>query len=170
MLLTSRTPSHRAVFQNLSLGASVGLACVTLVSAACGQEQRVPDDRAISAGRWSVAAVEWDGRPVDGQFLAHLQVEYRGDGSWAVLFKGLAVAEGTSVIHPDTSPKSFEMATLGSEGVAPSRYAGIYRIEGDVRVLCIASARERHPADFSAPRRSGRMLVTLRRAHPAAGR
>lgn len=154
----------------LSRRSCVGLAFVTLVSAACGQEQRVPDDRASSVGRWNVAAVEWDGTPVDGQFLSPLQVEYRGDGSWAVLFKGRAVAEGTSVNHPDESPKSFEMATLGSEGIAPSRYAGIYRIEGDVRVLCIVPARERRPADFSAPRRSGRMLVTLRRARAAAGR
>lgn len=170
MRLTPRTSSHLVVGRSPLLRSCVGIALVSIVSTACGQEQHLPDDRAISVGRWDVAAVEWDGRPVDGQFLSLLQVEYRGDGSWTVFFKGLAVAEGTSVNHPDKAPKTFEMATLGSEGIAPSRYAGIYRMEGDVRVLCMVPERARRPAEFSAPRRSGRMLVTLRRAHGAAGR
>lgn len=146
---------------------------VPLVPAARGQDgaaTRVPDDRAISAGRWTVAAVEWDGAPVDSQFLSLLHVDYRADGSWSVFLRSIPVAEGTSVNHPDELPKTFEMATLGSEGIAPRRYAGIYKVDGDTRMLCIVAERKRRPADFSAPRHSGRMLVTLRRAKEAAAR
>ncbi len=121
------------------------------------------DDRAISLGRWSVVSVEMNGRPVDPDLLAMLQLHYRADGSWAVLFQNLPVAEGTSTYHQDASPKTFEMATLGSESIKPSRYVGIYRHDGDMRILCFAPEGKPRPEDFTAPRRTGRTLVTLRR-------
>jgi len=143
------------------------VAAVVLVAPLAAQEAAAPpaaDDRAISAGRWRVVSVEWNGRPVDPEILALLRVVYRADGSWAVLFKNLPVAEGTSTNCQDASPKTFEMETLGSEGIKPSRYTGIYRIEGDTRVLCLAPDGEPRPDEFAAPRHSGRMLVTLERA------
>ena len=122
------------------------------------------DDRQISLGRWDVVSVEWDGKPVDPGFLAMLQVAYQADGSWTVLFKNRSVAQGTSTSHQDESPKTFEMGTLGSDGIVPRRYTGIYRLDGDSRVLCIVPAGKPRPDDFTAPKRSGRMLVSLRRA------
>lgn len=148
------------------------VAAVVLVAPLAAQEAAAPpaaDDRAISAGRWRVVSVEWNGRPVDPEILALLQVVYRADGSWAVLFKSLPVAEGTSTNCQDASPKTFEMATLGSEGIKPSRYTGIYRIDGDTRVLCLAPDGEPRPDEFAAPRHSGRMLVTLERETEAGG-
>lgn len=151
---------------------SSGLLLVAAMAVARAQPRDaagVPDDRAISVGRWNVVAVEWDGRPVDRELLAMLQVIYRADGSWAVLFKRIPVAEGTSANRQDTSPKTFEMQTLGSEGIKPVRNEGIYRIDGDTRVLCMVREGSPRPDEFSAPRHSGRMLVTLARAkgdHP----
>lgn len=124
----------------------------------------VSDDRAASAGRWDVVDVEWDGTSMDHEWLARFQVVYWADGSWAVLLKGLPVAEGRSTNRQDLTPKTFEMETLGSEGIKPSRFTGIYRLDGDVRVLCIVREGTPRPDEFSAPRNSGRMLVTLRRA------
>jgi uncharacterized protein (TIGR03067 family) len=123
----------------------------------------VPDDRVLSVGRWSVVAAVWDGTPVEQELLARLQVIFRADGSWAVLLRRLPVAEGKSTNRQDVSPKTFEMETLGSEGIEPARYTGIYRLDGDTRVLCIAPAGTPRPDEFSAPRHSGRMLVTLER-------
>lgn len=124
----------------------------------------VSDDRAISVGGWEVISVEWNGKPVDKDVLSMLHVDFRADGSWTVRFKRIPVAEGRSTNRQDRSPKTFDMETLGSEEIAPRRYVGIYRLDGDVRVLCIAADGSPRPEDFSAPRRSGRMLVTLRRA------
>ena len=122
------------------------------------------DDRANSVGLWDVAAVEVNGRPVDPKMLAMLRVAYRADGSWAVYFKSLPVAEGTSTNRQDELPKTFEMATLGSEGVKPSRYTGIYKQDGDTRVLCFIADGKPRPNEFAAPGNSGRTLVTLKRA------
>lgn len=143
------------------------VAAVVLVAPVAAQQAAAPpaaDDRAISVGRWRVVSVEWNGKPVDPEILALLQVVYRADGSWAVLFKKLPVAEGKSTHCQEVSPKTFEMETLGSEGIKPSRYTGIYRIDGDTRVLCLAPDGEPRPDEFAAPRHSGRMLVTLERA------
>lgn len=123
-----------------------------------------PDDRAMSVGAWNVAAVEINGRGVDPELLAMLRVAYRADGSWVVSFKGLSVAEGTSTNRQDASPKTFEMATLGSESMKPVRYTGIYKREGDTRWLCFVPDGEPRPDGFSAPKRSHRILVTLVRA------
>lgn len=136
------------------------------VSAATAYAQSpaaTPDDREISVGRWDVASVEMNGRPVDPELLAMLQVIYRPDGSWAVLFKSLPIAEG-STYRQDESPKAFEMATLGSDSIKPSRYTGIYKHDGDTRVLCVAPDGKPRPDEFTAPRRSHRTLVTLKRA------
>lgn len=122
------------------------------------------DDLAISAGHWDVVAVEWNGKQVDREFLSMLKVDFKADGAWRVRVKNMPVAEGKSTNRQDRSPKTFEMETLGSDGIKPRRYAGIYRIDGDTRVLCIAADTEPRPHEFSAPSHSGRMLVTLKRA------
>jgi len=141
-------------------------ACFLLVAFAVGQPSggaAVPDDRALSEGRWTVVAAVWDGTPFEQELLARLQVIFRVDGSWAVLLRRLPVAEGRSTNRQDVSPKTFEMETLGSEGIEPARYTGIYRLDGDTRVLCMVAAGMPRPDEFSAPRHSGRMLVTLER-------
>lgn len=144
---------------------------IAVVAHACAHPPSgsVPaDDRAISVGRWAVASVESNGAPVDQELVAMLQVEYRADGSWRVLFKSVPVAEGRSTNRQDISPKTFEMETLGSESMPPVRYTGIYKFDGDTRVLCFVPDGMPRPDDFVSPRRSGRVLVTLRRpAEPA---
>jgi uncharacterized protein (TIGR03067 family) len=149
---------------SLCVSSAAWLAFTVVASAQPPAAPPIPDDRATSVGRWNVVSVEWDGKPVDPEFLAMLQVAYDADGSWAVLFKNRVVAEGTSTNDQERSPKTFEMTTMGSNGIAPVRYAGIYRLDGNVRVLCIVHDGEPRPADFKAPKRSGRMLVTLRRS------
>lgn len=126
----------------------------------------VPDDRALSAGLWDVAAVEMSGEPVDREFLSRLRVAYRPDGSWTVLLRNLPVAEGTSTIDPEAAPKAFAMQTLGGVAAKPRRYIGIYRIDAEERLLCLVPAGMPRPDAFTAPRGSGRVLVTLRRAPP----
>jgi uncharacterized protein (TIGR03067 family) len=151
----------------------LGTASTALVALAAGStspEVALADDRAISAGRWNVTAVESDGVPVDQEWLARLQVVYEADGSWAVHLRRIPVAVGRSTIRQDVSPKTFEVETLGSEGIKPSRFRGIYRLDGDVRVLCFVPEGTPRPDDFAAPRNSNRMLVTLKRAGDAPAR
>lgn len=123
-----------------------------------------PDDRASSVGSWSVVAVEMNGRHVDAELVSMLQIAYREDGSWMVLFKGMPVGEGTSKNDSEANPKTFDMETLGGKNTPPRKYAGIYRLEGDRRQLCFVIAGMPRPNAFTAPRGSGRILVTLRRA------
>jgi uncharacterized protein (TIGR03067 family) len=122
------------------------------------------DDREVSVGRWDFVAVEANGKPVDAEVLKLLQVTYGADGSWAVLFKGRPVGEGTSRNDQAASPKTFEMETLGGRKTKPRRYTGIYKQDGDVRQFCFVSAGRPRPDEFAAPRGSGRILVTLKRA------
>jgi len=166
MCMTTR---ERSAATTVKCPTTLGIWCVVFVAFVSSTSAEPPahapglDDRAASAGHWAVVSVEWEGKPVDPEFLAMLRVDYQADGSWSVLFKKLPVAQGTSKSHQDQSPKTFEMATLGSEGIQPSRYVGIYRLDGDTRVLCIVREGKPRPDAFAAPSRSGRMLVTLKR-------
>ncbi len=126
------------------------------------------NDREASAGLWDVVAVEMNGRPVDPGLVKLLQVAYRDDGSWAVLFKRRPIGEGTSRNDENATPKTFEMQTLGGRKTKPRRFTGIYRLEGDSRQLCFVPAGMPRPDTFSAPRGSGRILVTLTRATGSA--
>ena len=125
------------------------------------------DDRAASAGMWNVMAVEMNGRQVDPEITAMIEVAYREDGSWSVVFKGMAVGEGTSENDPEANPKTFEMETLGGKKTPPRKYSGIYKLEGDTRQLCFVIAGMPRPDTFTAPRGSGRILVTLKRPEEA---
>lgn len=168
-MVDHRIRSARLVSRSASLSAWILIMAVAAAIPARSEPREAPavaDDRTLSAGLWNVAAVEWDGRPVDPELIKLLQVHFRADGTWAVLFRNRAVAEGRSTNRQDTSPKTFEMETLGSERIPPSRYTGIYRLDGDTSVLCIGTAGKPRPDDFTAPRRSGRMLVTLERRRP----
>lgn len=161
-----RTGHRRIVAMAAMLAGGLAVVAVAVGNfprACSGDAPPAADDRALSAGVWRVAAVEWDGKPVDRDMLDLVQVHFRADGSWAVLFRNRPVAEGRSTHRQDTSPKTFEMETLGSERIEPSRYTGIYRLDGDKSTLCIAPAARPRPDDFTAPKRSGRMLVTLER-------
>lgn len=160
---TSRSPRPLVSKLAALVTSAAFLMLAAFLAAADGPLAPKPDDRAISTGRWAVAAVEWDGKPVDTEFLALLRVSYRADGSWAVQFKSVTVAEGTSTNRQDDVPKTFDMTTLGSPSIAPTRYHGIYRLDGDIRMLCIAPSGAARPDEFKAPKRSGRMLVTLKR-------
>ena len=156
-----KTPIHTGFAATVGSG----LLCA-VVWAAMGRPPAAPaapDDRAISVGRWEVMSVEWNGRPVDAEILAMLRVNFQADGSWSVLFKSIPVVQGKSTNRQDVAPKTFEIETLGSEGIKPSRYTGIYRLDGDTRVLCMAPDGEPRPDEFEAPRHSGRILVTLGR-------
>lgn len=142
---------------------------VAWVSGRTAGEAGHADDREVSAGHWEVAAVEREGKPMDQEWLARLRVVYQADGSWGVFLRRFPIAQGTSTNRQDVTPKTFEMATLGSEGVAPSRFHGIYRLDGDTRTLCVVREGTPRPDEFSAPHNSGRMLVTLRRAKDSSG-
>ena len=146
----------------------VGGAWTTLALMADGGGLRAPvdvvaDDRSVSAGMWGVVTVEMNGKRLDDEFVAMLKIAYQADGAWTVLFKGLVVGEGRSQNDPATNPKTFEMETRGGKKTKPRRYTGIYRMEGDSRQLCFVSDGMPRPDDFTAPRKSGRILVTLRR-------
>ena len=123
------------------------------------------DDRSTSAGWWRVVAVEMGGKAIEPEFVSMLSVLYGADGAWAVLFKSIVVAEGTSTIDPSTEPKSFEMKTLGPARAPDSgwRYSGIYEMHGNTRRLCVGPPGKSKPATFSTTRRNGRILVMLER-------
>jgi uncharacterized protein (TIGR03067 family) len=151
---------EEAVVVVVLLTVVLGMACWPPVSWATDTRT---DDRAISVGRWRVVAVDMNGREIDPEMIALLEVAYREDGSWAVLFKGLTLAEGTSTNDQDASPKTCDMETAAGEHSRPQKYVGIYRIEADVRWLCFVEAGKPRPDEFVAPRGSGRMLVKLQR-------
>lgn len=135
-----------------------------LVAALCLPGAAVSDDRSASVGLWDVVAVESNGNQLDAELVALLQLDYREDGSWAVLFKGLAVGEGTSRNDQDVNPKRFEMETLGGATTKPRKYTGIYRADGDARQFCFVEDGAPRPDTFTAPRGSGRVLVTVKRS------
>jgi len=123
-----------------------------------------PDDRVASVGLWDVVAVEMNGKEIDPELVAMLQLAYRADGSWSVLFKGLTLVEGISTNDQESAPKTFDMETPAREHAKPQKYVGIYRLDGDSRQFCFVEHGQPRPDAFTAPRGSGRSLVTLRRA------
>lgn len=156
--------SMKAILVGILL-AGLALANAAGAAATAAGAEATPSDPAVSAGRWRIVTVEMSGKPVEPEIVSMLSIIYSADGSWTVFFKSLPVAEGTSTVDQTTTPKTFEMHTLGSpSGNIPGRsYCGIYELEGNRRRLCFVPAGRPRPEAFATARRTEQILVTLER-------
>lgn len=115
-------------------------------------------------GNWVISSVLDDGNPVpDDVVKTHLVKDGRIDIRGALITyinpENFKPHESAFVLSPDARPKQIDLAARG-----PTRTKGIYMLDGDSLVVCLAAAEARsRPAEFGSAKGSKNLLIWLKR-------
>jgi len=112
-------------------------------------------------GTWRVAALETDGVKMKRAVFADAAIVVKGQ---TFVSKGMgAPYEGTLTLNESTKPKSFDLVfTVGTP--KGKRNLGIYKLDKNRWVICLATRGSERPARFATKADSGIALETLTRA------
>lgn len=113
-------------------------------------------------GTWVVTQAIFDGQETAPEVAGSIRRVVEGDHVvWQRDGKPFA---GTRIeLDPTREPKTIDVFPDGGPNRG-QRAPGIYRLEGDTLVLCMAPPDGTRPDAFEAPSGSGRSLMTFRRA------
>ena len=76
---------------------------------------------------------------------------------------GKVLVEATFKLDPSKKPKTFDL-TITSEGDNKGKtQLGVYKIDGDTLMFCIAPFDGARPTEFASEKGSGRILTTYKR-------
>ena len=118
-------------------------------------------DLDLLQGTWSIVSLEMEGMsmPGGGARIALAGERFTTTGMGAAY-------SGNFVVHPETSPKSFELEFL--DGPEKGNTAlGIYELRGDTWKICLSTRGSVRPTEFAAPPGSGFALEVLQRGAAA---
>ncbi len=130
-----------------------------LVAAAPVPEKK--DDLKKFEGDWAFIRWEQSGQLLPEENLR--EAKWSVKGNKYTFEMGLVSEEGTIKLGPGKKPAAVDL-TITAGPDKGKEQLGIYRVERDAIVLCLAppGARER-PTAFAAPADNGHMLLTIKR-------
>ena len=140
------------------------LLALAVTLAAPGPKGAPKKDASSLVGEWAVEALVVDGTPK--RLPAGTAWTFTADGGAVLRVGGKAAPDrgtdrGTYTADPGKDPAEMDI-DLGPG----SRSRGIYRVEGDRLILCLAEGEAARPAGFDAPAGSHATRWALRRARP----
>lgn len=122
-----------------------------------------PKEPASLVGEWAASSVVVGGK---GQAFPEREFEYTltADGKFVVR-NGKEGGEGKYVLDRKKDPPEIDIFLNGDKADSPTMQ-GIYKVDGDTLILCVAPGGKnmKRPKSFEAPAGSEFMLLTLERA------
>lgn len=124
--------------------------------------EAVRSELARFQGSWQLLYAETDGVAAPAERLAQIQVRFEGS-SHTVRYGDQVVAEKIAFrIDPTRSPSWVE-DRLPAEGGKESVIRGIYQLDGDLLISCVAQTDGPRPTAFDTKPQSGQTLRIFRR-------
>jgi uncharacterized protein (TIGR03067 family) len=119
------------------------------------------NDLDLLQGSWSVTTLELDGQKMPAAMLADARIVVQGDRFTSTGMGG--VYEGTLELDESTTPRQLNM-TFDAGPEKGNTNLGIYKLDGDIWKLCLATRGTARPSRFASNARSGFAFETLTRA------
>jgi len=138
-----------------------------LIAADDVNNDAVRKERRLYEGTWRVTALQADGSSMSEEYCEMVTVLNELDGKWTVKLQGEVIWKGVSSIDPTKRPKTIDFRPTEVAYVGKT-FFGIYEISRDTRRLCYAEAGKERPAEYSAEKDSGHVLVNFKRERPIA--
>jgi uncharacterized protein (TIGR03067 family) len=158
--------SRRFPFRRVLVGAFIALAATR--TALPRDEPGAEADRARLRGVWQLVFAESDGNPAPAERISKIRVEIK-EKTHSVTFDGQEIAhEVPFAIDPKADPKA-TVDTIPDGPDKGKQIHGIYRVDGDTLVSCVAKPGADRPKAFSAAPGSGRTLRVFLRVRPDEG-
>jgi uncharacterized protein (TIGR03067 family) len=138
------------------------LLAVTLGLVAAAPVPEKKDELKKFEGAWVFTSWDMGGQLLPEEALRDASFSVKGDKYTFQM--GAATEEGTLKLDPGKKPAALDL-TITSGPDKGKEQLGIYRLERDAIVLCLAraGAKER-PTEFAATENNGHMLLTIKRA------
>jgi uncharacterized protein (TIGR03067 family) len=115
-------------------------------------------------GEWVAEQVVMGGKEVPaGAGLDGLRMTFAADGTTTVRITGQKPEAGTYTADPKKNPAEIDL--LPAAGKAEPPGLGVYKLDGDTLVLCVATGNgAERPKRVESPGGSQALLITLKRA------
>jgi len=126
------------------------------------------DDRALIQGTWQLLYAESEGRSAPAERVRVIRVEIK-KGTHSVYFGDQCVAHDVRfTIDPQATPKTTD-DTLNDGPDAGKQIHGIYELDGDTLISCVAKVGQDRPREFVAKPGSGHTLRFFKRVRADEG-
>ncbi len=117
-------------------------------------------------GRWQLVSAVRDGQEMPKDAVEKTRLLVRGSG-FALQMDGTAGESGAPhlgcfMLDSSKEPKNIDVTPLSGADQG-KEMKGIYKIEGDLHVVCLAAPGEGRPTDFTSKSGSRRLLETWKR-------
>jgi uncharacterized protein (TIGR03067 family) len=138
------------------------LLAVTLGLVAAAPVPEKKDDLKKFEGAWVFTSWEIGGQLLPEETLRETRWSVKGNKYTFEM--GNLTEEGTLKLDADKKPATVDL-TINSGPDKGKEQLGIYRVERDAIVLCLARPGDKErPTEFAAPENSTHMLLTIKRA------
>jgi uncharacterized protein (TIGR03067 family) len=120
----------------------------------------MPSDLDKLQGVWNIVSLEVDGQELPANALGDSRITIKGTSFTST---GMTIKYGGKVeIDPDEKPKTFDL--IFSSGPEKGNHnRGIYKLNGDTWIICLATRGDTRPTKFATTPGSGFALETLQR-------
>jgi uncharacterized protein (TIGR03067 family) len=142
----------------------IGISVAATAGASRGNDPRTAatDDRAAIKGTWQLVYAETEGKPAPVDRVRNTRVEIK-DGTHSVYFGDKEVVHDIKfTMDPEAKPKTTD-DTLNEGPDAGKPIHGIYELDGDTLVSCVAKVGQERPKEFAAKPGSGHTLRVFKR-------
>jgi uncharacterized protein (TIGR03067 family) len=135
------------------------------VSRASDPATAARDDRALIKGTWQLVYAESEGKRAPVERIRNVRVEIK-DGTHSVYFGDQQVAHDIHfTMDPKATPKTTD-DTLNDGPEAGKQIHGIYELDDDSLLSCVAKVGQDRPQEFTTKPGSGRTLRVFKRVRP----
>lgn len=141
----------------LLVGCALAFACVV----ARADEDEAKKELKALQGTWKVVAAEHDGDPLERIVGGTMVVK---GNNFAIKTAGGTELKGDLILDPAKKPKHVNLAHQDGP-LKDKTWQGIYELKGDTLKICYAEAdsEKERPAEFKTLKKSGLLLVELKR-------
>jgi uncharacterized protein (TIGR03067 family) len=120
-------------------------------------------------GTWKAVSSVFEGRKASGDAGMESKISFDAHGKASVTREGKVVMAATTKIDAASNPMTIDLTwTMADRKV--QTVLGIYKIEDERLILCLAGPGELRPKEFSSERGSGNLLKTYERVKPTEPR
>ena len=138
----------------------VGLV-VVLTAVSSADEHAIKAELKRLEGTWQLVAAKKDGKETPKDVVKKIRVVIKGNGHSVYFGDDVVAKEIQFTIDPKKNPKTTtDKLSDGKE------IQGIYKLDGDTLISCVAEVGKDRPSEFASNPGSGHTLRTFKRVKP----